>query len=235
MENEKKKKSFIAPIICWIIGVCLIIVGIVLPQSLNRDEKYTFSVDDDGFGSFYEFEIEINETIDTDSAYAKIKVEGAKTETFKLEYNFGESEYGDYIFTLELFGDDAHRFNEVVEVQITTSSGKVLVLKEESVFDDFGDKASNVMLTIFPITFGVFFIVIGFVLMFIKKHGKHIKKVNEKIMDKLFGESDESQKPVEVAQQEPETITCKYCGLENDNSNVKCEHCGAPLIRKRKK
>ena len=31
--------------------------------------------------------------------------------------------------------------------------------------------------------------------------------------------------------EEDKTITCKYCGLENDRNNAKCEHCGGPLYR----
>ena len=117
MENEKKKRVPIISILCWIIGFCLIVTGIIIPQIKNQQEKYTFSVDSDGFGTYYEFEIEMNESINPDAAYAKIKVRGVKTETFKLEYDIGESEYGEYVFTLELSGDNRSMFNEVVEVE----------------------------------------------------------------------------------------------------------------------
>lgn len=236
MENEKKKRRVpIVSIICWILGVCLILVGIIVPQARSQKENYTFSVDDDGFGSYYEFEVEVNESLNTDAAYAKIKIGGVKTQTFKLDFNFGESTYGEYIFTLELSGDDRSMFNEVVELEITNTDGKVLVFKEESVFDDFGDKSSNIILTVIPIFFGVFLIMTGFVWLFVRKHAKHIKRVNDKIINTVFGiEPDEPEVKVVEIEKEPNSITCKYCKVENDPGNAKCEHCGAPLIRNKK-
>ena len=230
MENEKKKRAPIISILCWIIGFCLIVTGIIIPQIKNQQEKYTFSVDSDGFGTYYEFEIEMNESINPDAAYAKIKVRGVKTETFKLEYDIGESEYGEYVFTLELSGDNRSMFNEVVEVEVTTTSGKILKLQNEDNFDEFKDNSSVVMMVVLPTFFGIFFIMVGFAFFIARKHSKHIKRANEKIMDVVFKEDSEEQK-VQVTVKKENTITCKYCKIENSPENAKCEHCGAPLIR----
>lgn len=231
MEEQKKKRASAASIVCWILGVCLIIVGVVLPQLMFKKTKHTFSVDSDPFGKYYEFEVDINENIKTDSAIAKIKIEGVKTESFALEYNIGESEYGEYVFVLELNEDKASIFNEVVQVEITASSGKVIVFENEDVVDNLSSNIPKIILTVLPMFFGVFLIALGFMLIVAKKSIKHIKKVNDKIMNSLFGDDEEDQPKVQML---ASTITCKYCKLENDPDNAKCEHCGAPLIRNKK-
>ena len=40
-----------------------------------------------------------------------------------------------------------------------------------------------------------------------------------------------SQTEMVKVKEEDKTITCKYCGLENDKDNAKCEYCGGPLYR----
>lgn len=190
MENQKKKRTPIISIVCWILGVCLILAGIIVPKVTEKN-KYTFSVDDDGFGSFYEFEVEMNETINPDMAYAKIKVGGVKTKSFKLDYDIEESEDGEYVFTLELFGNDRSMFNEVVELEITTTSGNVLTIENEDMFDEFKGKSSSILLTVVPNVLGMLFIVVGIALLFARKHSSNTKAVNEKSLDKVFVEERE--------------------------------------------
>lgn len=232
MEEKKKKRPGAASIIFWIIGFCLIVTGLVLPQLMFK-KTHTFSVDSDLWGKNYEFEIEINEPIKEETAIAKIKIDGATTKSFNIKYNVEESSYGDYVFNLTLDDEDANMFNEVVEVKVKTESNKEIVFENEDNFDNFGANSKKILLTVFPMFFGVFFVILGSMLIVAKKSIKHIKKVNDKIMDSLFGE-DEEDKPVESKNTSSNTITCSYCKLENDSANAKCEHCGAPLIRKKK-
>ena len=234
MMEENKKKKPIVSIICIVIGLCLIAVGIIFPNVIMKKPKHVFEVEMSSFGDKYEFTIETDELIVTNTAYATIKVEGVESKKFKLTYNADESEDDEFVFNLWLTSEDASMFNEVVEVEIETMFGEdSIVFENEDKYENFGVNSKKILLTVFPCFFGVFFLMMGIVSIFAKKGIKHIKKVNNQIMSSLFGETEKTEKKVEEPQ--IQTITCKYCGLENDKNNAKCEHCGAPLIRRKKK
>ncbi len=230
MEEAKKRKLSPLSLILIITGVILILFGIIAPNIIFKKPKYMFSYDVDAWGGFYEVEIDTHDFLDTSTATIKIKVGGAQTKTFDLTYNSAESSRDEYVFTLQLSSEDESFSNEVVSVDITVLGGEARTYYPEEKYEG---SPGRILLTVYPIFFGVFIAIFGLMLHFNKFRIKQIKMRKDEFFDKLLGVDNEPQK--QETMQEQTTITCKYCGLENNNSNAKCEHCGAPIIRKKKK
>ena len=240
--DMRRRKPGKLSIILWMFGFCLILFGIFVPQKLVDNSKNTYSYDMDPFGEVYEFEVETTENINVDSAIAKIKVKGVTTKSFKLQYKIGFDSYGEYVFTLELTGQDASIFNEVVGLEITSTTGSVIEFECE---DSYNNETSlSIVLSVIPCLVGVVFIFFGFVIYISRDK---LKKVNDKLFNNLFGPEEDKSVVIDEDDEEIEdlddlineedtehTTTCKYCGLENDNTSKKCEHCGAPIYKKKK-
>ena len=244
--DMRRRKPGKLSIILWVFGFMLIIFGIYIPQNVifKNSSKNVYTYDQNSFGDEYEFEVRTNESIDVNTAFAKIKIEGVKTKSFWLEYEIGESSYGEYVFSLELTGQDANMSNEVVGLEITANSGKVIEFEYKESVDDFGNDSLGIVLSVIPCLVGVVFIFFGFVIYISRDK---LKKVNDKLFNNLFGPEEDKSVVIDEDDEEIEdlddlineedtehTTTCKYCGLENDKTSKKCEHCGAPIYKKKK-
>jgi len=89
-----------------------------------------------------------------------------------------------------------------------------------------GSNFSVLPLTIFPIFFGVVIIVFG-IIIFLSKNARVLAESTLATVQTIAPQTE-----IVKVKEEDKTITCKYCGLENDRNNAKCEHCGGPLFRK---
>ena len=222
MKNKKTSKLKIALII---LGIALVISGVIFPQIMFKQNKYVFDVEEDFYAGkvVYSFEIEKRlAEIDTNSAKAIVKIDGEFEKTFELKYDKSESDLEDYVFTLTLKGNDYSIFNKVISIDAKTISGEEIKFKDVDDFENIGKRGQMIMLTVVPIFFGVFFIITAFTIGLARKNMKNSQKF---VLENLVEETEQAA-PVEQ-----DVIVCKYCGVANPYQNVKCEHCGAPLLR----
>ena len=217
--NKRKMSSKIGMIICFVVGLCLIFTGIFVPKTLKK-RTFEYSEDFDFAKVSYEFEIDTKDKLDINTGKVKIKIKGTDTKTFNIYFDSEDSDIheNEYSFAVDLFNEDASLFNEIIEIEIYDNSGNLLTFKPETMSSNF----SLIPMTIVPIFAGVVFLIVG-VLLIVSKSAKveveeSVQTVTEKIEQVIVKEEDK-------------TITCKYCGLENDRNNAKCEHCGGPLYR----
>lgn len=217
--NKRKMSSKVGMIICFVVGLCLIFTGIYIPKTLKK-RTFEYSEDFDFAKVSYEFEIDTKDKLDINTGKVKIKIKGTDTKTFNIYFDSEDSDIheNEYSFAVDLFNEDASLFNEIIEIEIYNNSGKLLTFKPETMSSNF----SLIPMTIVPIFAGTVFLIVG-VLLIVSKSSKveveeSVQTVTEKIEQVKVNEEDK-------------TITCKYCGLENDKGNAKCEYCGGPLYR----
>lgn len=220
--NKRKTSAKIGMIICVIVGLSLIFTGIFVP-SIMKKRTFEYSEDYGFYGINYEFEIHTKEKLDVTTGKIKIKIAGTNTETFKIDFDNEESDpdENEYIFELTLTGENSHLFNEIIEIEIYNTAGKLLKFEPETMGSNF----TLIPMTIFPIFFGIVFFVMGMMII-------SVKNAKVDVQDTLKAtETITSQTEVIKVKEEDKTITCQYCGLENSKDNAKCEHCGGPLYR----
>ncbi len=221
--DKRKTSAKIGMIICLIVGLCLIFTGIFIPRAMKK-RTFEYTEDFEFDKMYYEFEIDTKEKLDVDTGKVKIKVQGTNKETFEIYFDKEESDTheGEYVFVTLLLDDDASIFNELIEIEIYNESGKLLTFTPESMGSNF----SVLPLTIFPIFFGVVIIVFG-IIIFLSKNARVLAESTLATVQTIAPQTE-----IVKVKEEDKTITCKYCGLENDRNNAKCEHCGGPLFRK---
>lgn len=218
--NKRKTSAKVGMIICLVVGLCLIFTGIFVPMAMKK-RTFEYTEDFKFDKVYYEFEIETKEKLDVETGKVEIKVKGTNKEKFEIYFDEDESdiEEGEYVFVALLLDDDASIFNELIEIEIYNQSGKKLTFNPETASSKF----STLPMIIFPVFFGFMFIVFGIVIIV----GKNAKA--EVVMKTV--QTVAPQTEIVKVKEEDKTITCKYCGLENDRNNAKCEHCGGPLYR----
>lgn len=214
--NKLKKSSIIGILICAITGICLILTGIFCISTYD-DKTFEYEQDYNSSGTYYEFEIDTRQKLNVTSAKAKIKVAGKTEKIFELYLDDKESnvEDGEYVFVTVLIDENSSVLNKVVEIEILNLDGEKIVYQPES----FASDVQTIMLVVVPILLGIVFLILAFVMLVGKK------EPNENSDNKT------TQAPIEPVTTQPESkyVTCKYCGIQNDRSNAKCENCGAPL------
>ena len=222
--NKRKTSSKVGMIICVIVSLCLIFTGIFIPRML-RQRTFEYSEDFDFAKVSYEFEIETKDELDVNTGKVKIKIKGEKSKTFDIYFDNDESDVfeNEYVFIAELFNEDASMFNEIVEIEIYDKSGNLLTFEQKTMSSTF----TIIPMTILPIVAGVMFLIVGVLLMISKNSRVEVEDTVRNVQ--TFTEKVEMIK----VKEEDKTITCKYCGLENDKGNAKCEYCGGPLYRKK--
>ena len=217
--NKRKMSSKVGMIICFVVGLCLIFTGIYIPKTLKK-RTFEYSEDFDFAKVSYEFEIDTKDKLDINTGKVKIKIKGTDTKTFNIYFDSEDSDIheNEYSFVVDLFNEDASLFNEIIKIEIYDNSGNLLTFKPETMSSNF----SLIPMTIVPIFAGVVFLIVG-VLLIVSKSAKveveeSVQTITEKIEQVIVKEEDK-------------TVTCKYCGLENNKENAKCEYCGGPLYR----
>ncbi len=222
--DKRKTSAKIGMIICFVVGLCLIFTGIFIPRAMIKN-RYEYLEDIRHNETYYEFEIDTKHKLDVKSGTVNVKVAGTKTETFEIFFDKSESdvEEGEYVFFTFLTGSDSHLFNELEEIEIKNDEGKMLTFEPEK----FDSAATILPMTIFPIFFGVVFMIFG-LMIFIGKSAKiHMAHQTFETVSDMVSKAELLR-----VDEQKKTITCSYCGLENDADNAKCEHCGGPLYRK---
>lgn len=224
---EEKKKFNKASLVFIIIGVCLVLIGIILPPLMFKTPDGEYSIDRTVNGEEFNIEVESDVELVKEDTTIKISKNG-DTKEYKLVFLRREDD--EYIF--RIVGYKKSTFDEYGSVTIKSASGKDLVFtcddSMSSMANEFKNKSGKIILTVFPCFFGVFFVLFGFISNFAKAKYKNLFKVKQDFVAGIMGTDEESSEVQKT------TITCEYCRLENDNENAKCEHCGAPLIRKKK-
>ena len=217
--NKRKMSSKVGMIICFVVGLCLIFTGIYIPKTLKK-RTFEYSEDFDFAKVSYEFEIDTKDKLDINTGKVKIKIKGTDTKTFNIYFDSEDSDIdeNEYSFVVDLFNEDASLFNEIIKIEIYDNSGNLLTFKPETMSSNF----SLIPMTIVPIFAGVVFLIVG-VLLIVSKSAKveveeSVQTITEKIEQVIVKEEDK-------------TVTCKYCGLENNKENAKCEYCGGPLYK----
>lgn len=226
MENENKKISK-SSMILVIFGIVLILVGIVLPKLMFKSPDGEYSIDyvSTVSGGAYNLEIESDRKLNVDDEISLKVSSFGETKTYQLEFIIAsEDEY-----TYRIINYKKDTLDKYSEIKIESASGKNLTFVYEddmySDFEDFKNNAGKIILTVFPCFFGVFFILIGLVSNFAKTKFKTIVKAKQDFVAGVIS--------VDETRFEPK-VSCKYCGLDNNINNAKCEYCGAPLIKKQK-
>ena len=232
MEEVKQKKVNVSSLILVIIGICLIVAGIFVPRIVFRG-PLTFSSESRSSGMYFDVEIETKKDIDPYLAYGYVDIY-AIDEVIKYRMIVNEEDSNGEYYKFEIKVDNRYRsvLNEVSRVEIYTNSGEMIVFENEDNVSNFGNTSGKIVLTTFMCFTGFVFFMIAFVNVVAKKSSKHIKKAQQAVVAAIFGSNEEN---AEEKVEEIETITCRYCGIDNDSKNPKCEYCGAPLIKKRKK
>lgn len=217
--NKRKMSSKVGMIICFVVGLCLIFTGIYIPKTLKK-RTFEYSENFDFAKVSYEFEIDTKDKLDINTGKVKIKIRGTDTKTFNIYFDSEDSDIheNEYSFAVDLFNEDASLFNEIIKIEIYDNSGNLLIFKPETMSSNF----SLIPMTIVPIFAGVVFLIVG-VLLIISKSAKveveeSVQTITEKIEQVIVKEEDK-------------TVTCKYCGLENNKENAKCAYCGGPLYK----
>lgn len=236
MEKRKIKKiSFVF----WVIALCLIMVGVFAGKKM--EPVYTFSADDniyyDVSGFVQKFEIEIDKnnkygSLDVDSAEATIILFSNSSKKVDLEYNILESDEDEYVFEAELRGSDAMRGNKVSKVYVKTLSGREVVFENEFQTNSMFDKFGTIALKMFSFFFALVFVVFGIVVNLAKK-SENLEE-NSTTDENQTTISDSENNNV-TKKHSHKTVTCDYCGIENDQENAKCDYCGAPIYKDKKK
>lgn len=227
MEEIKKKKPLLS-VFCIILGLCLLALGTVLPNFIFKHPNNLFSIEFDEDNAIFEYEIEIEtyEEIDVNNL-AAIKF-ADENEEFWVSVFFVGFEDGANVYKMYSSGDYADSIYDFLEIKVQTEDGEELIFENEANYYKSGANATRIIFAMIPFVFGVGLLFAGFA-MIVKKH---FKKINESIAAVIF---DEGEKQKEVERVEHNSITCRYCGIENEVTSAKCEYCGAPLIRKKNK
>ena len=119
---------------------------------------------------------------------------------------------------------------KVVNVQARTYDGKIIDFSKKGLFSDFENNTEKILITSILSFMGVTTLIVALTLFFGKVHAKEVYNDGLSVEYILTDVNPEPPK-----KEEPTTITCKYCGIENKIANAKCKYCGAPLIKKKKK
>ncbi len=226
MENEDKKVSKSSLFLVFV-GIILILVGIVLPQLMFKSPDGEYSIDyvstvNDGA---YNLEIESDRRLNVDDEIILKVSSFGETKTYKLEFIIAIED--EYIYRIIDYKKDYS--DKYGEIKVESVSGKNLIFVYEddlfSEFENFKSNAGKIILTVFPCFFGVLFILIGLISNFAKTKFKTIVKAKQEFVAGVIS--------VDETRFEPK-ISCKYCGLDNNINNSKCDYCGAPLIKKQK-
>lgn len=216
--NKLKKSSIVGIIICALAGICLILTGIFCISTYD-DKTFEYEQDYNSSGTYYEFEIDTRQKLNVDSAKAKIKVAGKTEKVFEIYLDNKESdvEDGEYVFVTLLLDENSSVLNKVVEIEVLNLDGDKVIYKPES----FASDVQMIMLVVVPVLLGIIFLILAFVMLVGKK------EQNEK------NDNNSVQKSADEINVQPESkyVTCKYCGIQNEKTNAKCENCGAPLIK----
>ena len=217
--NKRKMSSKVGMIICFVVGLCLIFTGIYIPKTLKK-RTFEYSEDFDFAKVSYEFEIDTKDKLDINTGKVKIKIKGTDTKTFNIYFDSEDSDIheNEYSFVVDLFNENASLFNEIIKIEIYDNSGNLLTFKPETMSSNF----SLIPMTIVPIFAGVVFLIVGVLLIASKSAKVEVEESVQTITEKI---------EQVIVKEEDKTVTCKYCGLENDRSNAKCEYCGGPLYR----
>lgn len=214
--NKLKKSSIVGIIICALAGISLILTGIFCISTYD-DKTFEYEQDYNSSGTYYEFEIDTRQKLNIDSAKAKIKVAGKTEKVFEIYLDNKESdvEDGEYVFVTLLLDENSSVLNKVVEIEVLNLDGDKVIYKPES----FASDVQMIMLVVVPVLLGIIFLILAFVMLV----GKKEQNVANSLVQKSFETVD--------VQPESKYVICKYCGVQNEKTNAKCENCGAPLIR----
>lgn len=217
--NKRKMSSKVGMIICFVVGLCLIFTGIYIPKTLKK-RTFEYSEDFDFAKVSYEFEIDTKDKLDINTGKVKIKIKGTDTKTFNIYFDSEDSDIheNEYSFVVDLFNEDASLFNEIIKIEIYDNSGNLLTFKPETMSSNF----SLIPMTIVPIFAGVVFLIVGVLLIASKSAKVEVEESVQTITEKI---------EQVIVKEEDKTVTCKYCGLENNKENAKCEYCGGPLYK----